>query len=124
MFPAISDGIFMVFIGFALVLHGYRHFCSTIRCYCGRQSPEVKKREMLIFVHFYSPASDRLGRLSCRIRGLLGGLKTTLYGFFDIFPGCGRNIVPKSLNFAKSALLEASLMKYNRRLPKVRILQN
>ena len=112
MFPALFDGIFMVFIGFPLVLHCFAWISTLLQYCCGRQSPEVKKPEMPIFVHFFSPASDRLGRLSSRIRGLLGGVQKASDGFFDIFPGSGRKIVLKNVkisNFQKFALLGGSL---------------
>ena len=62
-----------------MVLHGYRHFYSTARCCCGRQSPKVKNLKIRGFEHFFSPASDRFGRLSSRFRAPLGWVKKTLY---------------------------------------------
>ena len=118
MFPALFDGIFMVFIGFPLVLHCFAWISTLLQYCCGRQSPEVKKPEMPIFVHFFSPASDRLGRLSSRIRGLLGGVQKASDGFFDIFPGSRRNVVPKYANLAKIPLLGASLKDSLREPPK------
>ena len=61
---------------------------------------------------FFSAASDRFGRLSRRIRGLLGCVQKASDGFFDIFPGSGRKIVHKNVkisNFRKFALLGGSL---------------
>ena len=72
---------------FSSVLHGYRHFHSTVRCCCGRQSPKVKNLKIRGFEHFFSPASDRFGRLSSRFRALLGWIKKNLVLIFRYFFG-------------------------------------
>ena len=73
-----------------MVLHGYRHFYNTVRCCCGQQSLKGKNLKIRGFELFFSPASDRFGRLSSRFRALLGWIKKTMYWFFDIFSGSGR----------------------------------
>ena len=82
---------------FSSVLHGYRHFHSTVRCCCGRQSPKVKNLKIRGFEHFFSPASDRFGRLSSRFRALLGWIKKPCIDFSRFFLVLGEKVSRKSL---------------------------